>query len=433
MLHHKLRLIGIAGLALGLIAGLGGCAGLPDITGPGAPAATATVPVSAPPAEASPTEPASLPPAATATPAAPTATVAPPSATAAPPTPLPAQGPPRLRVEEVATGLEVPWSLSFAPDGRLFFTERPGRVRVIVDGALQDAPVVEVPGVKRTSEGGLMGIALDPAFDQNHYLYVYHTYDDNGRTRNRLVRYVETGNAASDPQILFDGVLGAGNHDGGRIKFGPDGLLYITVGDAADADLAQDPAVLAGKILRLNPDGSVPGDNPFGTAIWSYGHRNPQGLAWQPDTNRLYETEHGPNGWDEMNFIEPGKNYGWPVVTGQQPGRAEFVDPLLTSGPAPAWAPSGAAFGTADWLAGWRGNFFFATLRGTHLHRVALDPADPRRVVEDEKLFEGEYGRLRDVVQGPDGLYFTTSNHDGRGSPAPTDDRILRLVPDDQQ
>lgn len=398
---RKVRSILIAGLALGLFAGVGGCTGLGEMLD------------------------AETPPAATATTVAlaPTAT----------PSPLPVPGRPHLKVEEVASGLEVPWSLTFAPDGRLFFTERPGRVRVIVNGRLQAAPVVEVPDVKRTGEGGLLGIALDPLFEENHLLYVYHTYDDNGTTYNRLVRYREANNQGRDPEIVLFGVLGAGIHDGGRIKFGPDGKLYIGVGDASAADLAQDRDTLAGKILRIHGDGSVPADNPFGTAVWSYGHRNPQGLDWQPGTNLLFATEHGSSGWDEINIIEGGKNYGWPVVTGEQPGRPDFVDPILTSGPPPAWAPSGAAFGTATWLADWRNNFFVATLRGEHLHRIAPDTADPHRVAAEEKLFEGVYGRLRDVVQGPDGLYFTTSNRDGRGTPGPTDDRILRIVSDDMR
>jgi glucose/arabinose dehydrogenase len=406
--------------ALLVIAAVGGCTGLPELPGPDQPGlpVSATVPPGTPPA-------AETPGAATATPVPATA---PPAATATASSAIP-----HLKVEEVATGLEVPWSLSFAPDGRIFFTERPGRVRVIVGVQLQAEAVLDIPDVSPAGEGGLMGITLDPAFAENHYLYVYYTYaDSQGGQRNKLVRYREANNTLTDPQVLFGDVLGAGIHDGGRIKFGPDGKLYITVGDAANGTQAQQRDVLAGKILRLNPDGSIPADNPFGTPIWSYGHRNPQGLDWQPGTGLLFETEHGQSAHDEVNIIEKGGNYGWPVVTAipQQP---EFVDPILTSGPPPSWAPSGAAFGTAPWLGAWQNNFFFATLRGVHLHRVALDPANPHHVLADEKLFEGVYGRLREVIQGPDGLYFTTSNRDGRGSPAPTDDRILRLVSDDQR
>jgi glucose/arabinose dehydrogenase len=405
---------GLVSLALGAL--LGGCTGAPQLPGPGQPGLPIASP--SPTTVAGPTAP------------PPTALTSP--TVAAVPTIAPNVGPPHLKVEEVATGLQVPWSLSFAPDGRLFFTERPGRVRVIMAGALLPEPVVDVPGVQASGEGGLLGLTLDPDFAQNHYLYLYHTYEDNGQTRNRLVRYREADNKATAPQVLFDGILGAGIHDGGRIKFGPDGRLYLTAGDAANGDNAQQPGTLAGKILRLNSDGSIPADNPFGTAIWSIGHRNPQGLDWQPGTGLLFETEHGQSAYDEVNIIERGKNYGWPLVTAQ-PGRSEYVDPILTSGPAPSWAPSGAAFGTARWLGTWQNNFFFATLRGVHLHRVAFDPADPHHVVADEKLYEGVYGRLRDVVQGPDGLYFSTSNRDGRGSPAPTDDRILRIVSNDQR
>ncbi len=420
---HRRTLLpaGLLAVAL-LLLGAGGCTGLPQLPGPDTPGLppSVTVPPGTPPAEPAASE---TPIPATAVPAtappAPTATVS--------------GAIPHLKVEEVATGLEVPWSLSFAPDGRIFFTERPGRVRVIVDGRLQAQPVLKVPDISPQGEGGLMGITLDPAFADNHYLYIYYTYNAAGAgQRNKLVRYREADNTLSAPQVLFEGVLGAGIHDGGRIKFGPDGKIYITAGDAASGDQAQQRDVLAGKILRLNPDGSIPADNPFGTAIWSYGHRNPQGLDWQPGTGLLFETEHGQSAYDEVNIIEPGKNYGWPQVTAV-PHQPQFVDPILTSGPAPSWAPSGAAFGTAPWLGTWQNNLFFATLRGTHLHRVVLDPADPHHVLADEKLFEGVFGRLREVIQGPDGLYFTTSNRDGRGSPAATDDRILRLVSDDQR
>jgi glucose/arabinose dehydrogenase len=232
-------------------------------------------------------------------------------------------------VDVVATGLDTPWALAFAPDGRIFVTERAGRIRIVKDGALQPEPWMTLQ-VAEVSEAGLLGLAIDPNFAENRYVYVAYTYRSGGGLANRLARLREdpaTGKGVAD-KVLIDNVPGANNHDGGRVKFGPDGKLYWTMGDAQNMASAQNRGSLNGKILRLNPDGSVPTDNPFPNSyVYSFGHRNPQGLAWQPGTGRLYETEHGPSGEkgccrDEVNFIEAGKNYGWPTATGSdtQPG-----------------------------------------------------------------------------------------------------------------
>ncbi|MBI2888018.1 MAG: PQQ-dependent sugar dehydrogenase [Chloroflexi bacterium] len=331
-------------------------------------------------------------------------------------------------VETVASGLEVPWALAFAPDGRLFFTERPGRIRVLVGGQAQGASVATL-AVAPVSEAGLMGLALDPAFQRNGHLYVMYTYRDQGRQlRNRVTRLTERSGRAGDERVLLDNLPGANIHDGGRLKFGPDGKLYITMGDAAQPALAQRLDSLAGKVLRLNPDGSIPPDNPYpGSPIYSFGHRNPQGLAWHPTTGTLYSTEHGPVGNDEVNLIQAGANYGWPEAQGLA-GDPRFTGALLTFNP--AVAPSGAVFYQSDTLWAWRGDFFFATLTGESLRRVSFQGPDFRLVKQQEPLFHQEYGRLRDVVQGPEGaLYFATNNRDGRGRPDPQDDRILRIVP----
>jgi len=235
--------------------------------------------------------------------------------------------------------------------------------------------------------------------------------------------------------VLVDGIPGARNHNGGRIAFGPDGKLYAATGDAGRGELAQDTGSLAGKVLRMNSDGSVPDDNPFpGSLVYSYGHRNPQGLAWHPETGQLLAPEHGPSGEgglccrDEVNAIRPGGNYGWPVVTGRS-GDARFVDPVAFSGTDTTWAPAGAAFYDGSDLRGWQGGLFFGTLRGQHLHRLSVGGEGGLTVIEEEALFTGEYGRLRAVAMGPDGhLYVATSNRDGRGRPASEDDRILRIV-----
>jgi glucose/arabinose dehydrogenase len=203
------------------------------------------------------------------------------------------------------------------------------------------------------------------------------------------------------------------------------------MGDAQEASRAQDPASLNGKILRLNRDGTFPSDNPFpGSPVYSFGHRNPQGLAWQPGTGRLYATEHGPSGFveccrDELNFIEPGKNYGWPVITGDE-SREGMIAPVVQSGSRATWAPGGAAFITRG---PWAGSLVFTGLRGQALYRVTLDQDDPRRVLRLESFFERRFGRLRDVAEGPDGaVYLLTSNKDGRGRPGPEDDRVIRLA-----
>ncbi len=374
---------------------------------------------------------------------APPSTGAPPPEGAVPslssaPAPTPATatraGPASAAVEVVVRGLDTPWALAFAPDGRIFVTERGGRVRVVQNGALQQAAWATIPVVARSgSESGLLGLALDPDFARNGFVYIAYTFTGGtGRTMNRLSRFREDGAGRGvEEKVLLDGALGNTNHDGGRVKFGPDGKLWWTMGDAGNDRVAQDAGALNGKILRLEKDGSVPADNPFPSSyVYSYGHRNPQGLAWHPDTRVLYETEHGPSGLppacchDEVNLIEPGANYGWPTVYGiaRDP---RFRDPLLESGATETWAPSGAAFVTSG---PFRGSFVFATLAGRHLHRVVFG-ADGRTVVVSEKLLNNAYGRLRDVVEGPDGLlYVLTSNRDGRGSPTPDDDRLLRVT-----
>ncbi|HZI18818.1 MAG TPA: PQQ-dependent sugar dehydrogenase [Pyrinomonadaceae bacterium] len=340
-----------------------------------------------------------------------------------------------FRVETVASGLQVPWSIVFAPDGRMFFTERAGRVRVLEGGRLRPEPLYVVADVETRSESGLMGLALHPDFARNRFLYLAYAYDQGG-VKVRVVRFRETGAALADPKVIIEGIPGAQYHAGTRLRFGPDGRLYVTTGDAAERRLAPRLDSLAGKTLRLNDDGTVPPDNPFsGRAgarpeIYSLGHRNAQGLDFQPGTGLMFQTEHGPSGFDgpgggdEVNIVEAGKNYGWPEVSHDKsaPG---MVDPLLVY--TPAVAPASGQFYRGAAFPQYRGNFFFGNLRGETLIRVVLDG---RRVVSQERLLSRQYGRLREVAEGPDGaIYFSTSNHDGRGRPAREDDRILRLVP----
>jgi glucose/arabinose dehydrogenase len=344
------------------------------------------------------------------------------------------QAAPSLNVESVVRDLATIWAIDFAPDGRIFLTERSGRIRTVRDGVLDPEPWMSIDVVE-SGESGLMGLALDKEFATNGFVYVAYTYaTSGGGLQNRLVRLREdrgTGRGVFD-SVLLDDARGGRVHDGARVKIGPDGKLYWTMGESGSQDLAQSLDTLNGKILRLNLDGSIPADNPFpGSPIYSYGHRNPQGLAWQPGTGLLFALDHGPSGQqsccDEVNLILPGQNYGWPRASGDQVAEGT-VPPLIQSGPNrdTIWAPGGATFVTGG---PWVGSLLFVGLRGESLYRVTLDPAGQRSVVGLERHLQGQYGRLRDVVEGPDGaLYLSTSNKDGRGRPNPGDDQLLRLT-----
>jgi glucose/arabinose dehydrogenase len=325
------------------------------------------------------------------------------------------------KAEVVAKGLEIPWDIAFLPGGKMLVTERTGHViEISADGTQTEIPV---PGVKKTGEGGLLGMTLHPDFAANNLLYLYMSAPGSaGQTKNRVVRYRYTAGALEQEKVIIDNIPGAIYHDGGRMEFGPDGLFYITTGDATAENIAQDKKSLGGKILRLKDDGSLPADNPFGTAVYSYGHRNPQGLAWD-SAGRLWETEHGRSGvrsgLDEINLIKPGVNYGWPVIEGDAT-RSGMTAPTLHSGATTTWAPASAAI---------KGNsLFFGGLLGEALYEAVLDGES---VKELKAHFKGEYGRIRTVRVGPDGmLYLATSNRDGRGDPTLEDDRIIRINPE---
>ncbi|HEX4440032.1 MAG TPA: PQQ-dependent sugar dehydrogenase [Thermoanaerobaculia bacterium] len=331
------------------------------------------------------------------------------------------------------SGLEVPWSIAFTSPDRLLVTERPGRIRIVEKGVLREKSLAVLPDVEASGESGLMGITLAPDYATSRLLYVAYAYDTKSGPRVRVVRFRDGGDSLSDRKVIIEDIPAARYHAGCRLRFGPDGMLYVTTGDATDGKIAQDLKNLGGKTLRLRGDGSIPPDNPFpGSPVFSYGHRNSQGLDWDPVSKLMFQTEHGPSGFDgpgggdEVNIVEAGKNYGWPLVHHRET-RAGTVPPLLEY--TPAIAPSGASFSTGSLLQSFRNDFFFTGLRGEKLIRVRLDPADRRRVAETEDLFAGVYGRLRDVVTGPDGaLYVATSNRDGRGKVRTGDDRILRIV-----
>ncbi|HJV32777.1 MAG TPA: PQQ-dependent sugar dehydrogenase [Patescibacteria group bacterium] len=334
------------------------------------------------------------------------------------------QGVMRLDMQEsdfktVATGLEVPWDIAFLPDGDLLVTERPGRLkRIAPDGAVTE--IKGVDDVREGGEGGLLGVAVHPRFATTGWIYLYRTVTSGGAAKNRVDRYRLDGDALVERSTIIQNIPGAVYHDGGELVFGGDDKLYVTTGDATQGVLAQDPKSLAGKILRLNDDGTIPSDNPFGNAVWSYGHRNPQGLAWDAQ-GRLWATEHGrsgvQSGYDELNLIEPGKNYGWPDIEGDEAG-VGMRTPVVNSGATDTWAPAGMAF--------YNGSLIFGGLRGEALYQARIGTS-PVAVISH---FEREYGRIRAVVMGPDRmLYFTTSNRDGRGLPKTGDDKIVRVNP----
>ena len=309
----------------------------------------------------------------------------------------------------VTSGLDTPWDMIWGPDSMIWVSERGGRISRIDPRSGRRTTLGEVDGVVARGESGLMGIALHPDFPRQPWLYAMHTYESGGM-HNRLVRVRWNGSTLGEQQVLLDGIPGGYIHNGSRIVVGPDRMLYFTTGDAGNADAAQDSTALAGKILRLDLDGKVPADNPFRSAIWSWGHRNGQGLVFHDGV--LYETEHGPGANDEVNLIRRGANYGWP-------GSSRGVDPLTS------WTPTVAITG-ADFYGG---DLLATSLNGRTLWRMTLS-SDGTRITNRAPILSGVYGRLRDVlVAASADIYIATSNRDGRGAPADGDDRIIRLTP----
>ncbi len=331
-----------------------------------------------------------------------------------------------LRAEIVAKNLRVPWSLSFISDDEALFTERYGSVKLLTLSS-QRVELIRVFDVAAVGEGGLLGLETFKRAGKT-MVYLYHTYSVGGRLYNRVVRLLYNGDLEDEKEIIA-GIPGGTIHNGGRVKIGPDKMLYITTGEGGQPRLSQDLKSLGGKILRLTLEGEPPSDNPFKSPVYAYGLRNPQGVAWRK--NVMYCTDHGPSGegsryaHDEVNIVVSGGNYGWPEVIGDE-DRHGFIKPLIHSG-LETWAPSGLCYYGSDALY-LKDSLLFATLRGQHLHRLVLND-EGTRVLHSEKLFEGVFGRLRDVVEGPDGmLYILTSNRDGRGYPTSDDDRIIRLT-----
>jgi glucose/arabinose dehydrogenase len=390
------------------------------------PAATSTATPRGPTASAVPTTGASATGAA--------ASGTPPAGTA-PPTATPGSFVPVVRDEVVQSGLVTPWDLAFTPDGRMLVTERRGTVQVFASGAPGAARLatLTVEGVREFGEAGLMGIAVDPAFASNGLVYVCATRLDPPSTTplNQVLRYRLSGTGWTlDGFVIRTGMRSGGNHDGCRIRFDPTGHLWVTMGEVGQPALAQDPTVLNGKILRVLPDGGIPADNPVlpgataRTAAYAWGNRNPQGIAFAGD--EVYEVEHGESDDDEINFLRPGANYGWPVVHQSGGATRGMQDPIWSSGSV-TFATSGAAIVSGAAWGSWSGSLFVCALKDSSLRRFTVSPT---LATQRDLLLKGVYGRLRAATQGPDGaLYLTTSNRDGRGTPVAADDRIVRLVP----
>ncbi|HEY9616836.1 MAG TPA: PQQ-dependent sugar dehydrogenase [Microcoleaceae cyanobacterium] len=338
-----------------------------------------------------------------------------------------------IRVETIVTGLEVPWGMAFLPNGNMLVTERAGRVRLVQNNQLRSQPIATID-VSDRGEGGLLGIAAHPEIASNRWFYVYFTADRDGTPVNRVERWQLSadGLSATRDRLIIDNIPVAQYHNGGRIRFGPDGMLYIGTGDARNPDSSQDVNSLAGKILRVTADGQVPSDNPFpGNPVYIMGIRNTQGFDWL-NTSTLRVSDHGPSGelgrsgHDKVSLAKAGDNLGWPT-TYQCESRPGLVTPSIVW--QQALPPGGAAIYTGNAIPEWRGSLIVGALRAEQLQRISFAPQSPQQVQSHEVYLQGQYGRLREVIMGPDGeLYVTTSNCDGRGSCPPEQDKILRIT-----
>ena len=344
-----------------------------------------------------------------------------------------ATGAVNVGVEEVVTGLEVPWGIAFLPDGEMLVTERAGRIRLVRDGELLPSPVATI-NVTDSAEGGLLGIAAHPDFADNRLFYVYYTVNNNGSEVNRVERWQlsQDGLSAAPDRIIIDDIPVALYHNGGRLRFGPDRMLYIGTGDAKNPESSQNIDSLAGKILRLTPDGQVPQDNPFpNNPAFIIGIRNTQGFDWLNEST-LVVTDHGPSGElgrrgeDKVLVAQAGDNLGWPTTQNCQ-AEEDAVTPSLVW--REAVPPGGAAIYTGDAIPEWQSSLIIATLGSQHLHRVVFDSQSVGSIQSHEVYLQDELGRLREAIASPEGeLYITTSNCDGRGNCPPEQDKILRIV-----
>ena len=323
-------------------------------------------------------------------------------------------------VEIIAEGLQAPRSIDISKDGRIFVSEKRGSIRVVDNGTLLTEPVGDIKA-ENIGDAGLLGLTLHPNFTQNHLFYVYYTYSNSTGLFNKVLMLTESNNRIIDSKTILDGIPGDEYRDGGRIKFGPDGKLYVSTGDASIPELSQDLDSLAGKILRTNEDGTIPQDNPFSNSpVYAYGFRNVQGLAWAPNSGALYSSDQGGTGNDEINLISPGKNYGWPhEECNSSDDDNRYTPPVLCFNP--SLEPSGIAFAFSNKL-GYQNHLIVATLKGSHLRDIDFDSGSQNTILVG-------YGRIIDLVESEDGSIFVlTSNTDGRALPQRGDDKILRLT-----
>ena len=323
-------------------------------------------------------------------------------------------------VEIIAEGLQAPRSIDISKEGRIFISEKRGSIRVVDNGTLLTEPVGDIKA-ENIGDAGLLGLTLHPNFTQNHLFYVYYTYSNSTGLFNKVLMLKESNNRIIDSKTILDGIPGNDYRDGGRIKFGLDGKLYVSTGDASIPELSQDLNSLAGKILRINEDGTVPQDNPFSnSAVYAYGFRNAQGLAWAPNSGALYSSDQGGAGNDEINLISPAKNYGWPHEECNSSGDDNrYTPPLVCFNP--SLEPSGIAFAFSNKL-GYQNHLIVATLKGSHLRDIDFDSGSQNTILVG-------YGRIIDLVESEDGsIYVLTSNTDGRALPQQGDDKILRLT-----
>ena len=339
---------------------------------------------------------------------------------------------PQLELREIVSGLIVPWEIVFPETNKMYVTERGGRVRVVLDGQLLPDPILTIPEVSTQAEEGLMGMTLDPGYATNKLLYLAYAYPQNGNIRVKVVQYQDLEDRFEQRAVIIDNIPAARFHAGTRIAFGPDEKLYITTGDASQKEIAQDLESLGGKILRLNADGTIPADNPFpNSPIWSYGHRNSQGISWNPETGAMYASEHGPSvfdgppGGDEINLIEPGMNYGWPIVSHDE-SNPDMISPIVQY--TPAIAPGGILWYSGELFPQFQNTILIAGLIGEGVYWLTIDESNPSQFIETGML-EFEIGRVRTITQGVDGsIYLLTSNEDGRGDSTPEQDKIYQIV-----
>ncbi len=321
-------------------------------------------------------------------------------------------------IEIIGEGLEIPWEIVPLPDERFLVTERPGRIVMLDSGEKYT-----VNGVEHIGEGGLLGMELSPDFKRNNNIFLYYTYKIENQIFNRVSRFTLEEKTLTDEQYILDKIPGSRFHNGGRLKFGPDGKLYITTGDSQDSNLSQDIDSLAGKILRINEDGTIPEGNPYDDSpVFAHGLRNSQGISWHPISGQLFASDHGPSSQDEINLILPGKNYGWPTVTCLE-SDTQYENPVSCYSEF-TLAPSGIAFLPWDNLE--ESPLYIAGLRGNMVMRIDLD--DEGNFIRQEELFS-DYGRIRTVVYYEDSLYIATNNRDGRGVPGENDDKIIKITP----